>query len=290
MASKEELLEKNLDELKEMAKDADLEGRSKMGKEELAEALADDSSSDEADADESAVLDAEASEEAAEERLETVEEEAGPVAAELSAHEELDVQGPLVTGKPSERIMTGAVSEEHAEEQAELLANQPEDYVGDVSEAGFDEDGRPAESEGAESSFRAREDSPSKSDPDRTYGELRAEGLLDQRDVVDYDAQRQVPEADAPMREEGSVFANSAVAGNPNTGRSFGQKAVFYTDGLSGGAEQNLERAYEIPELLQSNDPAEREAGDESLSEAAKEAKSEEEKEHAEAVKTRDDE
>lgn len=44
------------------------------------------------------------------------------------------------------------------------------------------------------------------------------------------------------------------------------QKSVLYTDGLSGRAEENLERAYEIPEVLQSSDEEEREAGDESNS------------------------
>jgi hypothetical protein len=67
-------------------------------------------------------------------------------------------------------------------------------------------------------------------------------------------------------------------------GRAFEQKAVFYTDGLSGAGDQNLERAYEIPELLQSNDPEEREAGDESLSEGVE--KSDEDKQLAEEVKS----
>jgi hypothetical protein len=67
------------------------------------------------------------------------------------------------------------------------------------------------------------------------------------------------------------------------------QKATLYTDGESGGADSNLERAYEIHEKLQSNDPAERKAGDESLSEAAAESKSEGEKKQAESVKKRDD-
>jgi len=44
------------------------------------------------------------------------------------------------------------------------------------------------------------------------------------------------------------------------------QKGVLYTDGLSGRADSNLERAYEIPEELQSSDDEEREAGDESNS------------------------
>ena len=68
------------------------------------------------------------------------------------------------------------------------------------------------------------------------------------------------------------------------------QKGVLYTDGLSGGADSNLERAYEIPENLQSNDPEVRAVGDESLSEAAKNDKTSDENERADFVKTRDDE
>jgi len=64
-------------------------------------------------------------------------------------------------------------------------------------------------------------------------------------------------------------------------GRRVIQKAVLYTDGLSGAADLNHERAYEYNERLQSNNPVERESGDESLSEAAKAQKSEEENREA---------
>ena len=61
-------------------------------------------------------------------------------------------------------------------------------------------------------------------------------------------------------------------------GRRVVQKAVLYTDGTSGTAELNHERAYEYNERFQSNDPEERTSGDESLSEAAAAEKTDEEK------------
>ena len=117
--------EKSKAELLEEARARDIEGRSSMNKDELAEAL----SSDE-------------QESSADERLAEVEEDA-PETAKLAAVT-MDKHGPLILQDPSERIMTGAVSEEQAKEQEKLLKNKPEDWVGDVSEAGFDEDGNPA--------------------------------------------------------------------------------------------------------------------------------------------------
>ena len=95
--------EKTKAELLDEAKDLDVEGRSSMKKDELAEAV-----------------------------------------EEAKAEAEPYVKTPLVKQAPSERIMTGATSEEEAKKQEALLKNKPEDYVGDVSEAGFDEDGNPA--------------------------------------------------------------------------------------------------------------------------------------------------
>jgi hypothetical protein len=58
-------------------------------------------------------------------------------------------------------------------------------------------------------------------------------------------------------------------------GRRLQAKGVLYTDGISGDATNNLERAYEYNERLQSNDPKVRASGDQSLSEAAKAARGE---------------
>lgn len=68
-------------------------------------------------------------------------------------------------------------------------------------------------------------------------------------------------------------------------GRRVVQKAVLYTDGTSGVAELNHERAYEYNERLQSSDSNERRTGDVSVSEAAKAARSQEEELQAERAK-----
>lgn len=156
MANREELEQKTKEDLLELARERDLEGRSGMNKEELVDALSSSDSSSDAEGDGSVseggdeVRDAEdlltptgesadGGSQGAEERKAELEE-LTPEAAELAA-EEMDFAGPLHLQSPEERIMTGAVSEEQAKEQEKLLANKPDDYVGDVTEAGFDEDG-----------------------------------------------------------------------------------------------------------------------------------------------------
>lgn len=285
MASKEELLEKNKSELMELAQERELEGRSGMSKEELAEALADDSSSDRtvSEEEEAAVAD---------EKLAEIEEQAGSEHAELAA-DEMDAPGPLHLESPSQRVMTGAVNEEQAKEQEELLKNKPEDWTGDTTEAGFDAKGnavvKPSDEEQAALTER-REARLSKKE-NLGEGDDREIMEVKQEDVIDFPKPRGEEAEKEGLKEqaavEGAPFTTTTVAGGQ--GRVFHQKSVFYTDGLGGPAEQNLERAYEIPELLQSNNPAVREAGDESLSEAAKEEKSEGEAKEAERVKTRDD-
>ncbi len=137
-------------ELLEEAREKEIEGRSSMNKDELAAAL------DEGDGSVSEggteVRDAQDlltptgqsvdGESTADERLDEIEEDA-PESAKLAAVT-MDSHGPLILQDPSERIMTGAVNEEQAKEQEKLLKNKPEDWVGDVSEAGFDSDGNPA--------------------------------------------------------------------------------------------------------------------------------------------------
>ncbi len=283
MATKEELLEK--------AKELDVEGRSGMNKEELEKAVADaEGSSEPADSgnDTGFSVDgkdseaSDASDEDVKEGLspsgkEALEEMGEDSEAAKLADVALDASGPLHLQDPADRVMTGAVNEEHAKEQEELLVNRPEDFVGDVTEAGFDEDGVPAASS-------RRESEPSVSDPDRSKAELRAAGELKQEDVIDFPSAVQADEDEDAIRNEAASgpFSNTAVMGASD--RTFAQKAVFYTDGLGGGAEQNLERAYEIPELLQSNNPVVREAGDESLSQGVE--KSDEEQGQADDVKS----
>lgn len=242
MATKEELQSKSKEELLELARERDVEGRSGMNKDELASALADDSSSEEGKS------------EGSEERLEAVKEEAGEAHADLVT-EELDEKGPLHVQAPSERIMTGAVNEEQAKEQEKILkeADLPEGYVGDVTESGEPVDATTDVQKSAE-------------------------------DVIDFPPP---PEPTEPKEEDYTVQNNGPFGSSITTDgrKNFGQKAVFYTDGLSGAADQNLERAYDLPEKLQSNDAEVRTAGDESESEAAQDNKSEEEKSEAEDVK-----
>lgn len=78
--------------------------------------------------------------------------------------------------------------------------------------------------------------------------------------------------------------STSSIVDDTVRGRWTQAKAVLYTDGLSGDAEQNLERAYEYNERLQSNNPAVRRAGDESLSESALEARDDRDSREAEQV------
>jgi hypothetical protein len=126
MPTKEELLER--------ARELEVEGRSGMGKDELAKAVR---KAEKAAKTETDVVPSEESEELEQERLDTVEEEAGPETRELVA-EELDTAGPLLVQPPSERIMTGAVTEDQAEEQEEILSDKPEGvHPAFVTEAGY---------------------------------------------------------------------------------------------------------------------------------------------------------
>jgi len=159
MANREELEQKTKEELLELARERDLEGRSGMNKEELVDTLSSSDSSSDAEGDGSVseggdeVRDAEdlltptgESEDGESEGVEERQNAASQYYPESAPKEgslayAMDAAGPLHIQSPEERIMTGAVSEEQAKEQEKLLANKPDDYVGDVTEAGFDEDG-----------------------------------------------------------------------------------------------------------------------------------------------------
>lgn len=125
MATHEELRAKTKEELVELARERDLEGRSGLNKEELVDALADG--------------DEKSTSQGADERKAELEEKT-PEAAELAA-EEMDLQGPLHLQSPEERIMTGAVSEDQAKEQEQLLADKPDNHVGEVTDAGYNTKG-----------------------------------------------------------------------------------------------------------------------------------------------------
>lgn len=233
MASKEELLKKNKDELQELAKEQELEGRSGMNKEELAEALADDSSSEES---------------------ESLADQMEP------AHE-----GGRGLAQEEDQDVASRLAEERAEEAEDLNKSQKE----------LEEEAEAEEDDAAD-----EEEAP----PYAEASELKApEETAKQEDVINFPPPLGDEDAE-PLQEK----AHSGLLGNTNVvgseEKSFGQRAQFYTDGLSGAADSNLERAYALPEVLQSNDPVVREAGDQSESEG--EEKSEEEQADAEEVKS----
>ena len=97
-------------------------------------------------------------------------------------------------------------------------------------------------------------------------------------EIKDAKAQPEESAADHARRSASSIYQDDV------RGRWTQAKGVLYTDGLSGEADQNLERAYEFNERLQSNNPAVRASGDESLSEAAKEHRDERDTREAEQV------
>jgi len=236
---------------------------------------------------EAAVAQAEGSSEDAKEGLSPEGQEALAEMGEDSeaaklADIEADSHGPLHLESPSERIMTGAVNEEHAKEQEEKLENMPEDYSGDVSEAGFDADGTPAHADAAAEEGSSVKDNLAEGD-DRELREVR------QEDVIDYPPAPTGHEEGKTIQQAPSGAFHSEPLGNASVpgarSRLFEQKSVFYTDGISGHSDHNFERAYEVPEVLQSNDPETRKAGDESLSEAAKDQKTDADKARADRVK-----
>lgn len=275
MATKEELRTK-LDELGVEQPSADAK------KEELEEAVASAEGSSDAEKEDLSPSGQEALEEMGEDSEAAKE-------ADLA----LDASGPLHLESPSVREMTGAVSEEHAKEQEELLKDKPEDYVGSVSEAGFDEDGNPAagsaEPKGQPKDNLSEND---ERDPEDVY-EVR------QEDVIDFPPPVGEREGESGKGDEtaegaaGGAFHTEALGSASTPGarsRLFEQKAVFYTDGLSGEADHNHERAYATPEILQSSDPVVREAGDVSESEAFKATKSDKDEERAEEAKQENEE
>lgn len=198
-----------------------------------------------------------------------------PEASADEADLALDASGPLHLQAPSDRIMTGAVSEEQAKEFDKVLKDVPEHYVGDVTEAGLPEEG---EKLGAPKENLSKND---ERDPEDVY-EVQAEHVIDfppplaEREQA-ATGEKVDPHATSEQTPSGA-FHNEPLGSASVPGarsRLWEQKAVFYTDGLSGPADHNQERAYEIPEHLQSNNPVTRAAGDESLSEAAQTQKEE---------------
>lgn len=108
-----------------------------------------------------------------------------------------------------------------------------------------------------------------------------------QRELLTVPEAKPVENAGTQLDESAHEHAQrsaSSVASDEVRGRWTQAKAVLYTDGLSGHAEQNLERAYEFNERLQSNNPDVRRAGDNSLSESALDARDERDTREAQQV------
>jgi hypothetical protein len=102
--------------------------------------------------------------------------------------------------------------------------------------------------------------------PDDYTGDVTESGLTasepvhkEQEDVIDF------PPPLAERENAGEEFSPDEPK------RLYAQKSVFYTDGLSGEGDHNLERAYKIPRVLKSSNDSVREAGEESDSKASEE-------------------
>jgi hypothetical protein len=129
---------------------------------------------------------------------------------------------------------------------------------------------------GAVSEEHAKEQEKIQKDVPEDYtGDVTESGLTasepvhkEQEDVIDF----------PPPLAERDQDEQEYLGSDDGPKRLYAQKSVFYTDGLSGGGDHNLERAYKLPEKLKSSDDAEREAGEESDSqeEPAKDSQSDE--------------
>lgn len=315
MASAEELANNHTkEELVEKAKEAELSGYSTKNKDELAEALANldneggaqtlqDDGTPQAEAKSAGYL-SEGSDEDNPEVVSNLSPEGQEALADMGdeaaekADLALDASGPLHLENPADRVMTGAVSEDHAKEQEKALEGKPEDWTGDTTEAGFDDDGnaKVGHNAAARPATAGQEKDNLSENDDRELREVRPEDVIDFPPPVGAGAKDKEKVATATVKASpaGIFSAHISPVGplddpTQDARRGYQQKSVFYTDGLSGTADHNHERAYEYGELLQSNDPTVRKAGDESLSEAAKAAKTDDERTHAKNVILRDD-
>jgi hypothetical protein len=167
-----------------------------------------------------------------------------------------------------------------------------EELKAKLDELGVDQPAADAKKEELEKAVAEAEGSSSEA----TKAEVKAEDIIDfpppvaEREAL---ATGQEVKGDNTLQQSPSgAFHNEPLGSASVPGsrsRLFEQKATFYTDGLSGAADHNHERAYSTPEVLQSNDPVVRTAGDESESEAFKAAKSDKDNRLAEEAKTEDD-
>lgn len=248
--------EKSVEELRELAAERELEGRSKLTtKDKLVAALEESDStqgqdeprgaswgtlgpeqeghdSPASDPQDSAVV-SELSDEGETALIELGDDSESAQLADLA----LDASGPLHLQSPSERVMVGAVNEAQAKEQTKKIGDVPEDFVGD-----FREDGSPL---GVE--------------PRRGSG---PNGEVLAQDVIDFPpplpAEEDInPEQVRDERLGGGTYAQTRAAQEafPEEGptiaqpRLYEQRGQLYTDGLSGQADHNLVMAYRVPDV-----------------------------------------
>lgn len=200
--------------LQDRARELDIEGRSGMSADELRAAIAEAEGAEESDASEDEVLSNEESAELSGEGA-VAAEELSEADLEL-AEPEMDFAGPLHLQSPSERVETGAMSEEQAEEQA-ARGEERGDTVGETLESG---------------------EAASPEVEEQDFEEMNEERDELHQEVVDY------PEAHAD-----SGFNPDGIK------RAFRQKAQIDTTGLSQGPDPDgndpasLEHGYVVEEL-----------------------------------------
>lgn len=248
--------EKTKDELVEEAKSRELSGYSTLNKADLVALLEEDDAKGESSDEESAEeaddssesplgADSEASDEENPEVVENLSEEGQEALEEMGDEQAaeadlaLDASGPLHLQKPSERLMGGAVSEEHAQEQEELVGDVDEDYVGDFSEAGepLGQDARKGSGPNGEV---LQEDVIDFPPPQAELEQQLADEHGSQAAIgqsTDYVKSRA---ADEVFPDEGPTIAQ---------GRLYEQRAQVYTDGLSGQADHNLALSYRVHDV-----------------------------------------
>jgi len=257
--------DKNLEELREEARARDLKGRSGLNKDELAKALEadDNSASDESSSEapaasnefegegapRSADNDSEhygAASEASDEDNPEVVSELSPEGQEALSEMEpkqaefadlaLDASGPLHLQSPHERVMTGAVSPEHAKEQKKILKDLPDDHVGEVTEAGGYN--QPKKGSGPDGQVMPEDviDFPPPLQEDKE----------DRRNAEEGKKSRTVDVATVQSEHAKEVFPDDDASGQD---RAFNQRAQLYTDGLTGLADHNLPLSYRVNEV-----------------------------------------
>lgn len=264
-----------LEELQDVAKERDLQGRSGLNKKELVDAL-------EADDQKSGVVDDSGpSEEATKayqedyvpQRRKEVAEAAkegvtlqpegsdpdNPVVAEAlednEVYQELtdeekelanlaaDASGPLHLEDPRERVMTGAVSEEQAKQQEAERAKLPDEFVGDLTEHVPDDVAkRVSDALAGKNPDEDQEFEPPLSE--QFAARREAQGKLLKRTNDGRKAASAVDAEEKNIKETQDDEKNLV-----GTARVYNQRAVLDTTGLGGPGSDRVDRAYRTANL-----------------------------------------